>query len=190
MSEATRTPGQIVLSWWARDLGNNADFDTGAARKARAELRRADTASRVLALEATHRLYRHLIEAGAGPRFAGDNGPERLALIATVIAGLDAHARRSLPARFGEKQDDRPRLSHLRFQRILRAGDDWELAVRLRRALPLAGRTANVAGLGTDLLHWNENTRNRWCFDYFGAPPPGEDDAPANSEPLAATEQD
>lgn len=189
MSETTRTPGQIILSWWGRDLGHNPDFDNGAARKARAELRRADNPSEVLALEATHRLHRGLVGAGAGPRFAGSGGPERLALIAAVIAGLDAHARRSLAARFGEKQDDRPRLSHLRFQRILRAGEAWELAVRLRRALPLAGRTANVAGLGNDLLYWGEDVRNRWCFDYFGATPPGEGDKPANSQPLAATEQ-
>lgn len=189
MSETTRTPGQIILSWWGRDLGHNPDFDSGAARKARAQLRRASSPSEVLAQGVTHRLHRSLIEAGAGQRFAGSGGPERLALIAVVIAGIDAHARRSLPARFGEKQDDHPRLSHLRFQRILRAGQAWELAVRLRRALPLAGRTANVAGLGTDLLHWNENTRNRWCFDYFGATPPQEEQAPAISEPHAETEQ-
>lgn len=189
MNETEKTPGQVILTWWGRALGNTSEFNHGAARKARAQLRRASNPSEVLALQVTHDLHHDLVHVGAGPRFTGPGGPQRLALIAAVIAGLDKNGRTSLPARFGEKQDDRPHLSHLRFQRILRAGDDWTLAVRLRRAMPIVNRMASVAGLGADLLYWSEDIRSRWCFDYFGAAPPGQDDAPTISEPLAETEQ-
>lgn len=189
MSETEKKRGQIILSWWGRALGNHPVFDHGAARKARAQLRRATRPSEVLSLEATHELHHGLVKVAAEPLFADDGGARRLALIAAVIAGLDDNARSSLPRRFGQKDGDNPRLSHLRFQRILRAGDDWTLATHLRRALPLVNRAADVAGLGTDLLHWDEDTRNRWCFDYFGAPPPGQDDAPAIAKPLAEHEE-
>ena len=180
---------KIIRSWWERALGNNPVVDNGAARKARAQLRRATTPSEVLSIEATHALHDDLVKVAAKPPFAEDGGPVRLALVAAVIAGLDGTARSSLPRRFGEKEGDNPRLSHLRFQRILRAGDDWTLATRLRRALPLVGRTANVGRLGADLLDWGENTRNRWCFDYFGASPPGQEDAPTVSQQLVEHEE-
>ena len=57
----------------------------------------------------------------------------------------------------------------MRFQRIIRAGDPWTLAARLRRALPAAGKSCNTAKLGDDLFFWfwRDGVRNRWCFDYF-----------------------
>lgn len=189
MSEIEKKSGEIIRSWWEQALGNNPVFDNGAARKARAQLRRATTPSEVLSIEATHALHDGLVKVAAKSPFAGDGGALRLALIAAVIAGLDGNARTSLPRRFGEKDGDNPRLSHLRFQRILRAGDDWTLATRLRRALPLVGRTADVGRLGADLLYWGDNTRNRWCFDYFGASPPGQEDTPTVSQQLVEHEE-
>ena len=180
MSETNKTPGQVILSWWGRRLNS----ETGAARKARAQLRRATSPMEVLMLGVTHDLQGHL-----GRDFSKGDGPQRLALVAATVAGLDKDDRAtSLPRRFGEGDGDSRRLSPLRFQRILRAGDDWELAIRLRRVLPIVGRKANVAGLGADLLRWGEDVRTRWCFDYFGAEPPDApdaDDAPDPSEPSA-----
>lgn len=177
MSETAKKAESIIHRWWREDLGGHSAFDSGAARKARAELRRAAHPSDVLMLQATHTLLDDLVKAGAMSRSAAVHHPERLALVAAVMAGLDEGSNAPLAQRFGRKVNDVPLLSHLRFQRILGADDDWELATRLRRALPIAGRKANVGRLGTDLLHWGESVRNRWCFDYFGAQPPGEDDA-------------
>jgi CRISPR system Cascade subunit CasB len=85
-------------------------------------------------------------------------------------AEVRSHGGRSLAQACGGPE---PVLSPLRFQRLMRASDG-DLAVGLRRAIPMVGRTCNVARLGRDLLFWNEITRTRWCFDYFGAEAPRE----------------
>lgn len=169
-----KEPGAVVRRWWERALGGKSEFDNGAAKKARAQLRRASSPSEVLAVEAVHELRVWLAEARLGRDLQKD--PLRLALIAVTVAAIKENSPMTLPRRFGERtgseKDSRYVLSPLRFQRILHAGDDWELAIRLRRALPLVRHTANVDALGADLFFWGDNIRNRWCFDYFGTPPP------------------
>lgn len=175
--------GQI-WRWWKTSLddriqesGKDHIFDPleesrGAKRKNRAELKHAASPAEVLAHPATHSLYALLCPNAED----GKTGiaPKRLALIAAVLAGVEEPRSGTLPARFGEKTHELPALSPLRFQRIIRAGDDWRLAVLLRRALPLVGKRCNVASLGSDLFHWGEDVRIRWCFDYYRAPPPDE----------------
>jgi hypothetical protein len=36
----------------------------------------------------------------------------------------------------------------------------------------MAERGCNVARLGSDILHWDEDIRRRWCFDYYRVEPP------------------
>lgn len=161
--------GGVMLRWWGRCL----DVDNGAARAARARLRHASGPADVLALAVTHELYHDIRNAEGGRDLREGSGPQRLTLIAAVLAGIESHDGATLARRFGPlRSGEAPALSSMRFQRLLRAPDDWALAVALRRALPLVNRTANVTRLGTDLLHWGERTRSRWCFDYFGAPSP------------------
>jgi len=171
VSEEKKTLGAAVLGWWATSI----NAETGTARKARAQLRRASSPAEVLAMEATHELHKRIAAADGGRDMSKGNSPLRLAMIAATIAGVDSSKTdRSvhLPVLFGKTNGDNRLLSELRFQRILRANDDWTLAVRLRRALPIVGRNANVAMLGNDLFHWGDTVKSRWCFDYFGAPPP------------------
>ena len=162
--------GAVALGWWSRCL----DADNGAARAARARLKRAASPADVLALDITHELYRELRRAKDGRDLRKGDGPVRLALITAALGSVETHTGGiGLARRFGaQSRDERPALSPMRFQRILRAPDDWALAVLIRRALPLAGRTADVAGLGSDLFHWSDRVRNRWCFEYFGTSPP------------------
>ena len=190
-----KSTGKAIQDWWFLSLGGHFDHDNGAARAAhadeeakqqheqsngaaraaRARLRRASSPAEVLSLGVTHDLY-HAIRNAKEQRDLrhGDDGPVRLALIASVLASVETHDGRSRLARlFGPAtREERPALSPLRFQRLLRAPNDWALAVALRRALPLVGRTANVAALGEDLLFWGGSVRNRWCFEYFGTAPP------------------
>ncbi len=169
----TETQGRAatIAGWWRENIANR---ERGRARALAARLRRA-AVTEALAEPEVHALARRL-ELG---RHRADAA--RLARLVQVLAHLREDAGPTLAARLGGPE---PALSHLRFQRLLRAQGD-ELTAALRRALPMVDRRANVGRLGQDLLiwdhpEWGETARRNWCFDYFGAPVPDEsDDAPA-----------
>ena len=148
------TEGQIILGWWSRNIG---DRNSPAARGLAARLRRAGQVE-VLGEGPVHELARDW----------GLKDAALLVRLVQVLAEVRGHTGPRLAQRLGF--GDPPKLSTLRFQRLMRAGD--ELLDALRRALVMAERGCNVAALGSDLLHWNEATRSRWCFDYFGAEAP------------------
>ena len=152
-----KTRAAAILGWWRVRLH---DPHLGEARALSARLRRATSALEVLSEERVHELGRQI----------GCTDPERLAALAMVLANVKEHTGARLPRLLGAG-DPRP-MSDLRFQRLMRTTDLGELAQALRRALPLAGNTCNVAMLGADILRWDENTRINWCFDYFGASTP------------------
>ena len=151
----TQSEGAIVLGWWARQIG---DRNSALARGQAARLRRAG-ASEALAEPCVHDLARTI----------GVHDPGRLVPLVQVLAAVRGHVPQTLARRMGA--GDTPALSTLRFQRLMRA-DGAELATALRRALPMVAHEGDVAALGADLLHWNEATRARWCFHYFGAAAP------------------
>lgn len=165
MSEGIpKTPGQIILGWWAHNIGAR---DSAAARGLAARLRRAGPVA-VLGEAAVHDLARalHLTDAVA------------LIRLVQVLAEVRDHSGQPLAAVLG--QGEPPALSTLRFQRLMRVADA-DLTDALRRAVVMADRRCNVAALGTDLLHWSEKTRSRWCFQYFGAQTPDSlKDAPSD----------
>lgn len=148
--------GMIAFRWWKDELR----AESGEARALNARLRRAGTAAEILSEEAVFRLSRAL----------SLTDPERLALIARVLAAVKEHDKRPLARRFG--QGEPPALSPLRFQRLIRTRDPGELARALRRALPLVAASCDVIQLSRDLYWWNERVRIAWCFQYFGAQAP------------------
>lgn len=157
----SETKGEAAASWWRSAVG---DRNSGAARGLAARLRRAEGVE-VLAEPAVQDLARRL---GMGPSDAA-----RLVRLVRVLAELREDGPETLAHRLGGVE---PVLSPLRFQRVLRAsGPEFEL--QLRRALVMADRRCNAARLAADLLvwdhpEWGDPVRARWCFDYFGAPPP------------------
>lgn len=153
--------GENLLRWWRKNL-RPEEGDTAAARALRAKLRRADSALEVLSEPAVYQL------ANALPFLR--NRPQDLARLAQVLASVKSHNKKRLAQVLGTGTP--PPFSTQRFQRLIRTNEDG-LATALRRALPQAGETCDVAALGQDLLNWNEQTRIRWCFDYFGAAHPG-----------------
>ena len=158
-------PGKTILGWWSREIG---DRTSSAARAQAARLNRG-TVLDVLSEPAVHELSRRLEL----------RDPERLARLVQVLAAVRSHDRLSLSRRLGGPE---PALSPLRFQRLIRSeGDD--LVTALRRALPMVERRCDVAALGTDLLHWTDATRARWCFHYFGQPAPEAVPASEEQEP-------
>ena len=168
----SETRGEAAAAWWRSAV---ADRDSGPARALAARLRRAEGVE-VLAEPAVQQLARRL---GMGPR---DAGP--LMRLVRVLAELRQDAPEPLARRLGGAE---PVLSTLRFQRLLRASGA-EFEPQLRRALVMADRRCHVARLAADLLvwdhpEWGDPVRARWCFDYFGAPPPA---AASSSQELSA----
>lgn len=158
MSEE-RSQGAMILAWWGANIG---DRERGRARALAATLRRADT------LEA---LMQPEVQDLARQLGLGSGQAEGLAGLVRVLAHVRTHGGGTLAQRAGAGSE--PPVSALRFQRLMRSRDD-ELTRALIRALPMVGRQCNVAALGQDLLHWNEQTRIRWSFHYFGASAPQE----------------
>lgn len=145
--------GKEILSWW----GSALNRETPRGRALSARLRRG-TVIEILCEPEVHELSQKL---------NSKNGAQ-LACLVSVLAEVRDHTKASLAYTFGGSD---PIMSNLRFQRLMRSRDD-ELAVALKRAIRMSGHRCNVASLGEDLLFWNEKTRMRWCFHYFGAEAP------------------
>ncbi len=161
------TLGPETYAWWAW-LHNP---DIGAARAARANLRRCGSVTDALAQPATHDLYAKLLASGYDLRAR----PEALGALAMVLAHV-ATSSFALAKRMG--QGDPPPVSAARFEQVIRARDHAELAVVLRRIMPLVDHSCDVRSLARDIFYWNDKTRQSWCFQYYGA------------DPFAAAEQD
>lgn len=149
--------GDIVTNWW-----QHLPEDTGG----RAALRRASDLTTVAVQPAYQRLYRRLRAAGWP---VDDWRADRLA----AVAGLLAHVREadgsSLPqamSQRGSDGGDKPRVSELRFRRLLESPDVESLFAGLRRALPLMQHRCNPLSLADDVVHWGDGVRRRWAYDY------------------------
>lgn len=159
MSVDDKSPAQIILGWWGRSLG---DRDRPRARALAAQLRRAGPIEALVERE---------VQDLANALALRPKDAPRLARLVCLLAEMREHDPASLAKRLGGSE---PTLSTLRFQRLMRAEEE-DLTPLLRRAIVMADRRANIAALGTDLLYWNDKTRARWCFNYFGAEAPLED---------------
>lgn len=159
---------EVCRGWWDTCIA----AETGAARRARAELRRAAGVTDALGVSATHELNRWLLRAGHDLRQRRD-GPDRLALIAVALAQVEQDGRETAAQLFGginskASELEKP-LSGLRFNALIRAREPRQLTRHLVRALRIIEGRANVRRLAADLYWWNEKTRADWCFDYHGA---------------------
>lgn len=184
--------GDIVRDWWLERLRPEhhpkIGEDTGAARALRARLRRPAAPTEVLAERAVHELAQRLPSLRRRPYVL----IELVRILATVEGERDEDGpRERLAERLGgtENGSDRPRLSDIRFQQLIRS-DGSDLGTAVRRALPRVGKTCDVAQLADDLLAWldedrperGEKTRINWCFDYFGAARPIAANGPDEAE--------
>lgn len=158
----TPSIAEVCKGWWNVCIA----ADTGAARRARAELRRAAGVTDALGVSATHELNRRLLRAGYDLRQRRD-GPDRLALIAVALAQVAQDQSETAAQRFGAGEP-KP-LSGARFNVLIRSKEPRWLMRPLVRALQVAKGSANVRRLAADLYWWNDKTRTVWCFDYHGA---------------------
>ena len=160
--------GAVATRWWRQAI--RPDHESGRARAVRAMLRRAESPLDVVVVPEVHDLNRALAAAGWDLR----RDPERLALVAVVLANLETDTPDRAAARMGGAHASRAPVSALRFQRIVRTRRPGELMRPLTRALAQIDHGANARALARDLLTWGETTRRNWCFDYYGAARPAE----------------
>ncbi|SET87538.1 type I-E CRISPR-associated protein Cse2/CasB [Oceanicella actignis] len=156
------TRGERAAAWWRERLANR---DSGAARGLSARLRRA---------HALAALAEPQVQALARDLGLGEGQADTLLRLVWALAELRESDGHSLARRLGGPE---PVMSHLRFQRLMRAEGE-EFSTALRRAIVMADRRCDVARLAADLLvwdhpQWGEAARRRWIFDYFAAPAPG-----------------
>lgn len=146
--------------WWSR---HDPATTPSADRAVFARLRRCGTPEQALMEPAALLLARRLgLDA---------HQTERLKRVG-VIAAVLAHVRTDEPqARFAQRlgAGDPAPLSRLRFGALMTAAPGTAQLDAFRRAVVIAGRTANVEDLGGALWHWGERTRLDWTFRYWGA---------------------
>jgi len=104
------------------------------------------------------------------------NWHNKIALAA--LAGVLAHVKKpetplkeqtvaahfASPSKEGEKQ---PRVSELRFMRLVKIKTHPELYTALIRLIHLAGKNAPTADLIKSVYWWNDRTRQEWTFQYY-----------------------
>ncbi len=151
---------------------SNRDYSD--ARAARARLRRCADGFDAVAERGAHELV-HRCEAACAESDGSYPSADRLLSVAPLLAWVETDLRdTSMPeqlARPKEDGGDRPRLSELRFQRLLAAQGD-EVHQELRRALQLLDKSANTLWLAEAACYWNDEfrgpeLRRRWAYEYY-----------------------
>jgi CRISPR system Cascade subunit CasB len=167
MTAKSSDPAAIAVGWWraSQPYRHDGRPNPTADRAALARLRRADLKAAMVD-PATLALFRAL-------HLRSPDDLPRVAVTAAVLATVREDDPATHPARrLGIDPADpngRPRLSPLRFQRLMLATDDDERLTLFRRAVHLAEGRINVRGLAEALLSWTEDRRRRWIFHYYAA---------------------
>lgn len=155
-------PAEAVFKWWHEM--QPANQGAGPNRRGElAELKRCKTLAEILLVPRFQVLRRSLQAEGFGymPACAAVAG-----ILAHVETNQEQHTFAAWLAQPKEKGAG-PRLSELRFRRLVRAKSHEELFIGLIRVLPLAADTAPVKRLAEDIGRWGDFVRRQWTFDYF-----------------------
>ena len=146
--------GPLLRHWW-----QGLDDDRGS----RAALRRAADITAVVMQPAYQRLHRRLLAAGWPDQAWRNDG---LAAAVGLLAHVKQDSEQPLPAAMGQRDGDKPRVSPLRFMRLLDSPDIEALFTGLRRTLPLLQHQADVRALATDVVKWGDAVKKRWAYGY------------------------
>lgn len=129
------------------------------SRGTRAELRRARSVTEVVMLPAFHFARRKYFKSFARS--------EQLRL--AMILGLLAHVKQpTADAKLAEQMatGDRPRVSELRFKRLLRYERE-DLYQPLVRVIRLLDGQVNIGDLAKLCFYWGDRIRRELAFDYY-----------------------
>lgn len=155
MTKEETPKAEIAHKWWIANIWPRET--KSRARALGARLRRSGDGARILCEPEVHDLIRDL-------RFTHYNSAH-VTRLATLLAEVREDDGRPLARILGGSE---PILSRSRFQRLIRADEDAIIDC-IRKAIVVAGRRCNVKQLAGDILYWNDRTKARWCFDYFGS---------------------
>jgi len=150
--EIGSAPCNILHAWWRSLAEQKGD---------RAELRRCHVPVQVVFVPSYHTLLGKM-----GQECNLDK--ERLAM----IAGVAAHVRSDNPssrmaAQLSEMNNGAPRLSPLRFRRILSIKENEELYEAMIRLVQYLKGTVNLCDMAQSIYWWNDNTKKRWAYEYY-----------------------
>ena len=152
----------VTARWHGRILKETDDPTLrGARRSARARLRRARMPLEVMQEPEALRLIEEL----------SDEDPERVAILAGILAFVDGNDDRKIARAIGRNtlDEDDAIVSEARFRRLLQTPGD-ELLDPMRRLVRLTKGKVNVCDMSISVLHWGDGVRKRWIFDYYGVP--------------------
>lgn len=176
--------GAKARAWWQQLQPATGDSPGRGDRAALARLRRATPAD-AMTHEATIDLFQKL-----GYRNHDHCRLPRVATLACVLSHVREHAPdRNFAAAIGRASfgdAESAALKPIRFQALVTAEGEDEIARAFRRALAVAGGGVNIADLSRIILGLDcDEVRRRLTFDYFGA---GREAAaePDDNDPLAA----
>ncbi len=161
----------------------------------RAALRRSASLVEIVFLPVYHELYGDLLRSVAEHKneftLEAHAGylRERLPLIAGLCAHITAPDEDS-PADSGDEQEKQwegaslarhmaverapgagPRVSDLRFRRLLAWDQHEDLHPQLRRVISLIEGRPDVVKLASDLFFWGDAMKKQWAYDYYATAP-------------------
>lgn len=157
--------GKVLAAWWRGLAGD---------RGARAELRRARSPDHAALVPATIDL---VVRLRATPVSEHKGWLPRVPPIAGIAAHLDPNAEArvlsapsssALPKQMAETVGARPRVSELRFRRLLRCSRDELYRPMIRVLAQLDGR-ASVFDVANAVFWWGPQIQKAWAFAYFPA---------------------
>ncbi|MDD5036071.1 MAG: type I-E CRISPR-associated protein Cse2/CasB [Methylococcaceae bacterium] len=152
-----------VMEWWKEMQPANEKPGQPNRRGELAELKRCKTLGELLFVPRFQ-----VLRWGLGK--AGYNYVPSAAAVAGILARVKQTTDLTFPAWLAQpKSGGEPRLSELRFRRLIGCKTLEEVFPALIRVLPLADETAPIASLANDIYHWNDQTRQRWTFAYYDA---------------------
>jgi CRISPR system Cascade subunit CasB len=164
--EKSHPAGDFILEWWQGLKDNKGD---------KAELRRCKNLQEVQISSAYQRCYRQLIK-----HFLQEQGsPSREQM--AIIIGLAVHVEDNDSERKADQSDsqatdffgyqigrgDKPKLSELRFRRLLKIKDREKLYHFLVQAIRILERKINLLDVLSIAYFWGDSAKTNLAYKYY-----------------------
>ncbi|SEH05471.1 type I-E CRISPR-associated protein Cse2/CasB [Candidatus Venteria ishoeyi] len=145
----------IIYEWHKMLLDNSAGC---------AQLKRCKSLNSVFFIPEYHRLYQRLSKTKWKHR-------NRIALLAIILSHVEKHIETSLGDQMAEsKSSGSPKVSLLRFQRLLEPDDPETQLTAFIRLIHLLKQEVNIDNLSRLIYYWS-NQRRELAFHYYKALP-------------------